>query len=229
MSSESRVSSEGRSSSESFAPSDPRVDPRVRRTRRMLQEAALALAEEVDFDVMTVRDITARADVNRATFYQHYRDKDDLMARALDALFEEVTEEDRAFTAGHRTVSPETVPPPLVALFRHLEERRALYRRLFGEGESTSGSFASRLQLFEEAQFRRVWADMRLVETPGSPPMELRARVATSIVRGVIVWWLGGDGVEEGCEPVPVETVAGWLWDLLSPLWFVDATAEGAS
>jgi AcrR family transcriptional regulator len=189
----------------------------------MLQEAALALAEEVDFDAMTVRDITARADVNRATFYQHYRDKDDLMARALDALFEEVTAEDRAYVDDHPAVEPGTVPPPLVALFRHLDERRALYRRLFGEGESSSGSFASRLQLFEEAQFRRVWTEMGLVETPGSPPMELRARVATSVVRGVIVWWLCGDGAEEGCAPAPVETVAGWLWDLVSPLWFTGA------
>ena len=149
------------------------------------------------------------------------------MARALDALFEEVTEEDRAFTAGHRTVSPETVPPPLVALFRHLDERRALYRRLFGEGESSPGTFASRLQLFEEAQFRRVWAEMGLVESPGSPPMELRARVATSIVRGVIVWWLCGDGAEEGCQPASVETIAGWLWELLSPLWFTVAEVGG--
>lgn len=208
----------------SNAESEARVDPRVRRTRRLLREAALALAEEVDFDAITVRDITARADVNRATFYQHYRDKDDLMARALDALLEEVTEEDRAFTEGHRTVSPETVPPPLVALFRHLDGRRALYRRLFAGGEASP--FASRLQLFEEAQFRRVWSDMGLVEAPGSPPMELRARVATSVVRGVIVWWLRPD---EGCEPVPIETVAGWLWDLLRPLWFADAAAAGGA
>ena len=188
----------------------------------MLHEAILALAEEVDFDAITVRDITARADVNRATFYQHYRDKDDLMARALDGLFEEVTAEDRVFVAEHPIVEPGTVPPPLIALFRHLEERRALYRRLFGEGEGATSSFASRLQLFEEAQFRRVWEDMGLVETPGSPPMELRARVATSIVRGVIVWWLC-PAQPEGGEPVSIETVAGWLWDLLSPLWFVDA------
>lgn len=192
----------------------------------MLQDAVLALAEERDFGAMTVRDITARADVNRATFYQHYRGKDDLMAQALDALFEEVTAEDRAFTEGHPTVVAETVPAPLVALFRHLDERRSLYRRLFGESDAATGSFASRLQLFEEAQFRRVWADMGLVEAPGSPPMELRARVATSIVRAVIVWWLQP---EEGCEPVSIETVSRWLWDLLSPLWFVDAGVEGGS
>lgn len=58
---------------------------------------------------------------------------------------------------------------------------------------------------------------MGLREVPGSPPMELRARVATSIVRGVIVWWLCPPA---GSEPVSIETVSGWLWDLLSPLWF---------
>ena len=65
---------------------------------------------------------------------------------------------------------------------------------------------------------------MGLREAQGNAPMELRARVATSVVRGVIVWWLCPP---EGSEPVSIETVSAWLWDLVSPLWFVDAAAGG--
>jgi GAF domain-containing protein len=51
------------------------IDPRVRRTHKLLQEALLELAAERGFDAVTVGDIARRASVNRATFYRHYQDK----------------------------------------------------------------------------------------------------------------------------------------------------------
>src|SRR4051794_40298577 len=151
------------------------IDRRSRRTKRALHAAVLNLAEEKDLDSISVREITDRADINRATFYQHFRDKDELVSSALDALFDEVTAEDRAFTDQHQTLSPNIVPEPLVTLFRNLERRRHLFCRLFS-GES---GFVFRLQLFEEEQFMRVWNDMALVTDPGSPPVEVRRTVAT--------------------------------------------------
>ena len=188
------------------------LDPRVRRTRRQLREAVLALAADRDFGAITVRDITARAEVNRATFYLHYRDKDDLVAQALDALFDEFTAEDRAFADAHGRVTPGGVPPPVVDLFRHVAERPELYRRLLAE--TGSSAFAARLRAFDERQFLYVWHDMGLAAATGSPPPELRARFAATATQGVIGWWLDG-GRAEG-----VETMAAWLWSLALPLWF---------
>ncbi|MFL5706619.1 MAG: TetR/AcrR family transcriptional regulator [Ktedonobacteraceae bacterium] len=51
------------------------VDPRVKRTRQLLQQAFLELLQEKSFQAITVQDITERATVNRATFYAHYEDK----------------------------------------------------------------------------------------------------------------------------------------------------------
>jgi AcrR family transcriptional regulator len=50
-------------------------DPRVRRTRNLLQEALLKLMQSKSFDEISVQDITEAATVNRATFYDHYADK----------------------------------------------------------------------------------------------------------------------------------------------------------
>src|SRR4051812_29698071 len=61
-----------------------RMDPRVLRTRRLLQDALLALARQKAFSEITVADVTDRATVNRSTFYQHYPDTDTLLADALD-------------------------------------------------------------------------------------------------------------------------------------------------
>ena len=48
-------------------------DRRVRRTRMRLQQAMLELLKEKDARSITVRELTQRADVNRGTFYAHYK------------------------------------------------------------------------------------------------------------------------------------------------------------
>lgn len=61
-------------------PSTGPVDPRVRRTRKLLHDALRSLLNERPFSAITVQDIAERATVNRATFYSHYLDKYDLVA-----------------------------------------------------------------------------------------------------------------------------------------------------
>jgi len=50
-------------------------DPRIRRTRQLLQGALRKLMQLKSFDEISVQDITEAATVNRATFYDHYTDK----------------------------------------------------------------------------------------------------------------------------------------------------------
>lgn len=56
-----------------------KVDPRIRRTREMLQKAMNDLLKEKGFFDLNVQDIAERAELNRATFYKHYLDKYDLL------------------------------------------------------------------------------------------------------------------------------------------------------
>ena len=51
------------------------IDPRIKRTRLLLQQALGKLLPEKDFDRISVQDIAEAATVNRATFYDHYPDK----------------------------------------------------------------------------------------------------------------------------------------------------------
>ncbi len=66
-------------------PSSEPTDPRVRRTRQLLQDALRVLFQEKEYSAISVQDIAARATVNRATFYAHYTDKQDLAASVLKA------------------------------------------------------------------------------------------------------------------------------------------------
>jgi AcrR family transcriptional regulator len=50
-------------------------DPRVIRTRQLIQDAFNSLSKEKNFNDITIRDITERATINRTTFYAHFADK----------------------------------------------------------------------------------------------------------------------------------------------------------
>lgn len=51
-----------------------KLDARVRYTRRVIQEALLTLLEQKPLNKITVTELCALAQINRATFYAHYAD-----------------------------------------------------------------------------------------------------------------------------------------------------------
>ena len=65
-------------------------DLRVVRTRKLLCNALFELMQEEDFDKIGVNQICERAMVHRATFYNHFSTKNDLLNFALDELQEEM-------------------------------------------------------------------------------------------------------------------------------------------
>lgn len=70
--------------------SNESVDPRIRRTRKMLQDGLSKLLREKDFDKISVQDIVAASDLHRATFYDHYPDKYALLECLVGSRFHEL-------------------------------------------------------------------------------------------------------------------------------------------
>jgi AcrR family transcriptional regulator len=66
------------------------IDPRIRRTRQLLQQALGSLLETREFETISVQDITDAATVNRATFYDHYTDKFALLECMVGTRFQEL-------------------------------------------------------------------------------------------------------------------------------------------
>jgi len=82
------------------------ADPRVIRTRRLLQDAFASLIQEKDFESITVRDIAERATVNRATFYAHFVDKFEILeARLMESFMTIINRR----ISGHEVLNEETI------------------------------------------------------------------------------------------------------------------------
>lgn len=183
------------------------LDRRVKRTRRLLRDAVLEIAESEDLAAITVHDITRVADVNRATFYQHYRDKDDLIEQTIDALLEELFASCAPVQAGIDLLSPDEVHPSVAGMFRHVGEREQLYRRLVCNGGSPY--FVRRFQLRNEELMLRIRPFSDRADLPGEPPGAVRARIGSAATLALFDVWL------EGGRRESAETMAAWLWRLL--------------
>jgi len=67
-------------------------DRRYIRSRKMILSAAYDLMQEKGVDGFTVADLTERADLNRSTFYSHFKDKDDLIRQCEEEFLEGLSE-----------------------------------------------------------------------------------------------------------------------------------------
>lgn len=75
-------------------PIEEKLDPRKRRTRQLLHQALVELMAEKGFDAISVQDIAERATINRATFYDHFEDKNALLDYGIRELFRDALRKD---------------------------------------------------------------------------------------------------------------------------------------
>jgi AcrR family transcriptional regulator len=66
---------------------DEKEDPRVTRTRGLLEQAFMEVVAEKGFQSVSVQDITGKAGLNRATFYAHFPDKYALLDHIIRMQF----------------------------------------------------------------------------------------------------------------------------------------------
>ena len=58
-------------------------DARVRKTKEALKNALLALLTEKSYSDISINELCERASIRRATFYKHFKDKDDFLFFAI--------------------------------------------------------------------------------------------------------------------------------------------------
>ncbi|SMF69761.1 transcriptional regulator, TetR family [Paenibacillus uliginis N3/975] len=113
------------------------VDRRIVRTKKALRDALTALMKEITFDEITVSDLTRRADINRGTFYLHYRDKYDLLEQSEEEIIEGI----RSIRSQKQQLTKEDLPtfdymnepmPFVTELFAYVKENADFMRVILG-------------------------------------------------------------------------------------------------
>lgn len=188
--------------------SDIKLDRRVRRTRQQLRDALIALISEKGFSAITVQDITDRADVNRVTFYFHYKDKEDLLFQILQDMYDEL----EAKTTSAKTLEEWSRLDALYT-FQHMNQYADLYRALWSE----NGLLSFLGRLIDYMADSSLEADSsRLPEGVTPPyPLELVEHFYAGAFMGLARWWIkhGTDYTAEQMADIysQLETHTG-LW-----------------
>jgi AcrR family transcriptional regulator len=181
-------------------------DLRVRRTRKLLQKALLEAASEKGFAHVTVRDITERAMVNRATFYRHYEDKYDLLAHYMQELSGFIDTDEREKLSGDQSLPNVDSPPSgLVKLLRHMQANADFYRIMLGKNGDPA-SCGQAFRDFIEAGYRRILSRHDSQFDSNRPPVDLTVNYLLNAGIGAIVWWLEN---EQSYSP---QQMADWLY-----------------
>ena len=84
-----------------------KLDPRVKRTRNLLEQAFMEVVAEKGFQAVSVQDITEKAGVNRATFYAHFPDKYALLDYTVRQGFRQPVEDDSRRLPHHPALQAE--------------------------------------------------------------------------------------------------------------------------
>lgn len=175
-------------------------DPRIRRTRHGLQEALRKLLETRSFEQISVLEIAEQAQVNRATFYDHYPDKFALLESLVAARFFGLLEARQIRFDG-------TCPTALTGLVHAVCDFLTTERGLGGVARGSS--FEPLVESAVISLIRRVLLDGP--ESPG-PASELTAAAASWAIYGAVKEWAGT------VERVPVEEISNTIMWLVAPL-----------
>jgi AcrR family transcriptional regulator len=185
------------------------IDPRVLRTRQFLQDALISLIEEKGFENVKIQEITERAGLNRATFYLHYRDKNDLLVKNMSYILEQLDQTvDIPLEIDHDQLTTDVIVNPLISVFDHFAEHAKFYHVMLSEIGVPSA--INEMQHYIEQVALRWLKKLQPDQKHLVVDTEMIIKFVSTACIGVVKWWLNND------LPYSSEHMANQLMSLVS-------------
>lgn len=170
-------------------------DRRIARTQQLLSKALMELVIERGYDAITIQDITDRADVSRATFYLHYKDKDELLIASMTKIYD-------GLAASHKNQPPLDLSDVREDMlcdagdFEHVAEFADFYRAMLSKNGSVG--FLLRVMTYLAQAFQPALEEQIGSASEGRTdgtkiPVDLIAAFCAGAEVGVMKWWLEND------------------------------------
>ncbi|MCA0454843.1 MAG: TetR/AcrR family transcriptional regulator [Chloroflexi bacterium] len=158
-------------------------DRRVERTKRMLQEALIDLILQKGYEGITIKEIAEHANVNHATFYLHYKNKEHILEITLretyEALVHELANDKRCCVDSKQA---------MIQIFHHVAAHAQIYRVLLSvSGGVNSAIIQTRNYIASLVQGQLINLAPHQV---GAIPYDVIAHHTAGALLAVISWWL---------------------------------------
>ncbi|MBK9927422.1 MAG: TetR/AcrR family transcriptional regulator [Anaerolineales bacterium] len=181
-----------------------KTDRRIQRTRQALRAALLELIKEKGYDAISTEEITEHANVGRATFYLHYKDKEDLLLEEFNEMANErvQTLSEIPFSDWFPIQENESISTrPLLMVFQHIKDNSELYYILLKSAKSSR--IVERIRkISTEAITKFVEAKLKTDPLPVffNVPVDFFAAYFSGALLSTVDWWL-----DEGMHYTPEE------------------------
>ena len=172
------------------------LDRRVRKTRRILRECLTRLLKEKKIQDITVRELAEMADINRGTFYLHYKDVFDLLEQIEQELTKELEE-----ILDHHSVEELLSRPSLLFsdLYPAVQENADIITILIGENGDLN--FVNRIKEILRDRCLKKWLTSNY--SCSTDLLEAYSAFISSSCVGIVQYWL-----ETGMKESPQEMAA---------------------
>jgi len=160
-----------------------KTDSRVRRTELLLHRSLASLIHEKSYDAIVVKEILARANVARSTFYAHFDGKEDLLLSSIQHMLADARERLAQASDPVEKLLYFSLP-----VLHHIEAH--LERSPAGRQQPVQWQVHQRL---EGALIEQLEADIARAQLAGAAPAappELLAKHLAATFLVVMDWWL---------------------------------------
>ncbi|MCI7263775.1 MAG: TetR/AcrR family transcriptional regulator [Otoolea sp.] len=174
------------------------LDRRVRKTRRILRECLTRLLKEKKIQDITVRELADMADINRGTFYLHYKDVFDLLEQIEQELTEELED-----ILDHHSVDELLSRPSLLFsdLYPTVQENADIITILIGENGDLN--FVNRIKAILRDRCLKKWLTSNY--SCSTDLLEAYSAFIISGCVGIVQYWLE-TGMKESPEQMAKAT-----------------------
>lgn len=174
------------------------MDRRARKTRNELKAALTNLLIEKNIKEISVKELTDLADLNRGTFYLHYRDIYDLYEQLQNEIYDELHQ----IFEKHLNSNRQTGLPLVVSeIFEYLSKKRELTLVILSSQDS---DLLSKIIELGKPKTEEEWHSLLGDVNPGL--YEYHYTFITSGCVGLIRTWLTGGMIE---PPAKMAELAG--------------------
>ena len=164
-------------------------DLRTKRTRKMILEAFINLVEEKGYEHVTVSDIANQAMINRATFYAHFKDKQDV----YDYIFKEALEQFMNVLAPvqlGRTnqLQLHAIEQIITHIFEKIQENRVFFKTVL----NAHGNEQLRKQISQilRSTYANIFDQVEIREKDFIVPIDFIIEYMSSTFMASLHWWI---------------------------------------
>ncbi|MDR2976057.1 MAG: TetR/AcrR family transcriptional regulator [Streptococcaceae bacterium] len=163
-------------------------DLRVKRTRKLITQAFISLLRKKKFEKISIQEIADDAMINRATFYAHYADKQDLYDSLIDHFLVDFTKvlDDGTLIEGTNVYVGE-IEDMLAKFYDFARENPEIAQIIIDKSQDPS--FTRRFLKILSERYAELFQKLEVREQDVIVPTDFVISYITSILVGTLRWW----------------------------------------